>query len=428
MSAQFSSVKSYPVSVANSDVPSAWMSNNDPRVASATKRILSIASQNGSQTSGGQLSFILPSSMGSGLLASGSAYLKFTVAVTQATAYSWAFRQYGAASSVVNRMTLLASGAITEQILNYNKLYSTLMLHASNPNFVQADDAINQDTLTGLNAVEKITVCIPILLGSFNSKQHLPLFLLNSCQLNVDLDNVLNMVTSGSADAVTEVTVSSATLVCEQICPDHQFEAGIKQMLGQRLFQMPINTYYNVRVAQTGAVTQNIGLNCSSLRSVLWNSVVREAGRDAGHFTSGGQTSCRLYLDGQLAFNGNLNTETIANGGDDGVQSFIEMNRALNTMWDSDRVSVGVAADTAGNAVANDFTYATLTRTVYKSGAFLGGLSTQKSSDGGFSFQGQPVNTAVLEFIGTNAGTFYIYCALQQIVAISQDGSASLIR
>lgn len=122
MSAQFTSVKSYPVGVASSDIPNAWMSNSDPRVAGATKKILSVASQNGTQTSGGQLSFLLPSNMGAGFLASGSAYIRFTVSITQATAYSWAFRQYGSASSVVNRMTLLASGAITEQILNYNKL------------------------------------------------------------------------------------------------------------------------------------------------------------------------------------------------------------------------------------------------------------------------------------------------------------------
>ena len=419
MSAQFSSVKSYPVSVANSDVPSAWMSNADPRVAGATKKILSVSSQNGTQTSGGQLSFILPSNMGAGFLASGSAYLKFTVTVTQAVATAWAFRQYGSGSSVINRMTLLASGAITEQILNYNKLYSSLMLHASNPNFVQADDKINQFTLPGaFSTTLTSTVCVPILLGAFNSKQHLPLFLLNSAQLNVDLDTVANAITY-STNAVTEYSISSATLVCEQICPDHQFEAGIKSMLGQRLFQMPINTYYNVRVAQTGAVTQNIGLNCSSLRSVLWNTVVREAGADAGHFTDGGQTSCRLYLDGQLVFNGNLS---------DSVQQFIEMNRSLNTMWDSDRVSVGVVADTQAVAVANDFTYAALTRAIYSSGAYLGGLSTAKSSDGGFSFQGVPCNTAVLEFVGTNAGTFYIYCALQQIIAIDGQGNASLIR
>lgn len=416
----FSSVKSYPVSVANQDIPTAWLSNQDARVAGATKKILSISSQNGTQTSGGQLSFILPSNMGAGMLVSGSAYLKMTVSVTQPTAYSWAYRQYGSGSSIINRMTLLASGAIAEQILNYNKLYSSLMLHASNPNFASGDDALNQYTFSGaFSTSQTSTIVVPILLGAFNSKQHFPLFLLNSAQLNIDLDTVVNALTSGSADAITEYSVSSATLVMEQVCPDHQFEASVKQMLGTRLFQMPINTWYNVRVAQTGAVTQNIGLNCSSLRAVLWNTVVREGGRDAGHFTSGGQTSCRLFLDGQLAFNGNLDTS---------VQQFIEMNRSLNTAFDSDRVSVGVNADTAGNAVAGDFTAATITRANYTSGAYLGGLSTSKSSDAGFSFVGQPCNTAVLEFVGANGGTFYIYCAVQQIVAIDGQGNASLIR
>lgn len=427
MSAQFSSVKSYPVSVANSDVPSAWMSSNEPRVAGATKKILSIASQNGSQTSGGQLSFILPSNMGAGMLASGSAYLKFTVTVAQAGGTAWAFRQYGSGSSVINRATLLCSGAITEQILNYNKLYASLMLHASNPSFVQADDKINQFTLPGaFSTTLTSTVCVPILLGSFNSKQHLPLFLLNSAQLNIDLDTVVNAITA-SVNDVTEYTVSAATLVCEQICPDHAFEQGIKQMLGQRLFQMPINTFYNVRVGMgNGSITQNIGLNCSSLRCVLWNTDTDAAqgapGRYASHFTDGGQTSCRLYLDGQLVFNGNLT---------DSPQQFLEMNRALNTMWDSDRVSVGVAANTAGVAVANDFTYAALTRATYNAGAYLGGLSTQKSNESGFSFQGIPVNSGVLEFVGTGGnavGTFYIYCGLQQIVAIDSQGNASLIR
>jgi hypothetical protein len=127
-----------------------------------------------------------------------------------------------------------------------------------------------------------------------------------------------------------------------------------------------------------------------------------------------------VFLDGQLVFNGNLDSD---------VQQFAEMNRALNTMWDADRVSVGVVADTNGNAVANDFTYANLTRAIYSSGAYLGGLSTTKSNDGGFSFQGVPVNTAVVEFQGTGStGTFYMYVNLQQIITISQDGSASLIR
>jgi len=180
---QFASLKSYPVSAASQDIPNAWLSSNDPRVASCGKKIVSISSQNGTQSASGTLSFLLPSNMGSGMLASGSAYIRATITVTQATALSYQFRQYGSASSVVNRMTFLASGAIVEQILNYNKLYSSLLLHASSPSFATNDDTIAQCTLGGADAVpdgsqtnalvSTVRVCIPILLGAFNSKQHL---------------------------------------------------------------------------------------------------------------------------------------------------------------------------------------------------------------------------------------------------------------
>lgn len=421
MSAQFAGVKSYPVSVSAQDVPSAWLSNSDPRVASCGKKIVQVSSSTGTQSSGGLISFILPANMGSGMLVSGSAYIKFTVSVTQADAYSWAFKQYGSASSVVNRMTLLSSGAIAEQILNYNKLYSALLLHASNPSFAQGDDKINQLSFNGAAvAVQTATVCIPILLGSFNSKQHLPLFLMNSAQLNVDLDTVINSITQIGANALTEYSVNSATLVFEQLNPDHAFEMGVKQMLGSRLFQMPISTFYNIRTAQTGAVTQNIGLNCSSLRSLLWATVPTETQRGAHHFTDANQTSCRVYLDGQLSFAGNLS---------DVSSQFLEMNRALNTMWDSDRVSCGPTADTA-EAVANDITLLAggLTRAIYSDGAYLGGISTAKSSESGFSMSGVPVNSAVVEFVGAAGGTFYIFCAVQQVLTLDQQGTCSLIR
>jgi hypothetical protein len=362
------------------------------------------------------------------MLISGSCYLKATISVTQATnTYSWSFAQYGSASSIVNRMTLLSSGAISEQILNYNKTYSALLLHASNPSFASGDDKLNQQSFNGaLNAVETVTIAIPILLGAFNSKQHYPLCLVNSAQLNVDLDTVVSAITQHSADAVTDFAVSACSLVFEQVVPDIQYEQGLRAMLASgRLFQMPISTFYNVRTAQTGAVTQNIGLNCSSLKAILWSTVpaTSEIQRGTKQFTNGGQTSARLYLDGSLQFAGNLS---------DSVSQFLEMNRALNTMWDSDRVSVAPGAYAAGNAPADATTITVaaggITRTLYSAGAYLGGLSCAKSSEGGFAMKGVPVNSAVLEFVGDAGGTFYITCCVEQILTFDAMGNASLIR
>ncbi len=425
----FASPASYAVGVAQSDIPAAWMPSSEPRVASGgSQRIVAVSSQNGTVTSGQQLSFQLPANMGSGFLKSGSAYVRMTVSVTQANAYSWCFRQYGAAESLFLRMTALLSGSIGEQIQNYNKLCASLKLHCTNANYVVNDDQILQDTMGGaFNTAQTLTVCVPVNLGLFNAKAHLPLFLLSGCQLQIDLDSAAQGLTSGSADPITDFSISQAQLVFEQLVPDSQYELATKQMLASRVYQIPINTWYNVKISNAGATkTQNIGLNSSSVKAVLWNVVVGNTSRNSGAFTADGQFagngSAYLYLDGQLVSNNNLA---------EAPDQFAEMNRALNVLTDINRTSWGPssAAGVSGTSVAGDFTAAALTRAIYSAGAYLGGLSCSRSDQAGFSFSGTPVNTAVLQL--TNAGTAgdaFIYVALQQVVTIDLAGNVNLIR
>lgn len=423
----YEAIKTYNVSVATSDIPNSWMSSSEPRVASGgSRRIVSIASQNGEiQNGAGQISFILPANMGSGFLVSGSAYIKLQVSVTQATAYAWSFKQYGSASSLVLRKSLLMSGVLAEQIQNYNKLYSSLLLHASNTTYLENDSYLEENTLPGaFNTVQTLDVCIPVGLGLVNSRQHLPLFLLSSCQLQVDLDSTLNAITQGNnaggtAGAVSGHTVRNATLVFEQLVPDSQFEMSVKQMLATRVYQIPFNSWYNIKLAQTGTINQQISLNSSSVLAVMWNNVTREGQKDASHFTSSNQVSAYLYLDGQLVCNSNLSSVP---------EQFLEMNRCLNSAFDSSRTSVGVAANTNGDAVANDFTLARLTRDNYSNGVYLGGISTMRSNEAGFSFQGSPVNSANLQVTCDAGGTCYIYTALQMVATIDAMGSVNLIR
>jgi len=411
---------SYALGVATSDIPSAMMPSMEPRVNSAgSHRIVSVASQNGTVTSGQPLSFQLPANLGAGFLVSGSAYIKMTVSVTQANAYSWAFRQYGSAHSMFQRVSALLSGQLTEQIENYNKLQSSLLLHATNGSFVANDDKLLQLTASGLQVAQTVTVCVPVNLGCFHARQHLPLFLLSSAQLQVQLDSAAQSFTSGSADAITEFSVSTATLVFEQLVPDSIYEQGIKQMLASRVYQIPINTFYNLRVANATTITQNIGLNSSSVKGVFWNAITANASRDSGSFVSDAQSSAYLYLDGQLVSNSNLATTP---------EQFVEMNRGLACLSDITRTSWAPGAVTA-NAVALDFSVAALTRTNYAVGAYLGGLSTSRSSQDGFSFSGSPVNQAVLQIVNAgSAGTFYIYVALQQVITIDVASNVNLIR
>ena len=420
----YNPVKDYAIGAAQSDIPTAWMPSSEPRVQSGgSRRIVSVSSQNGTVSAGQQLSFQLPANLGAGFLVSGSAYIRMTVSVTQANAYSWAFRQYGSGHSCFLRMSALLSGSLAEQIQNYNKLMSSLTLHASNASFVANDDKLAQNTMSGaLQTAQTLEVCVPISLGVFNARSHLPLFLLSQCQLQVDLDSAAQSITSGSADAVTDFSVSNATLVFEQLVPDSVYEQGVKQMLTSRVYQIPINTWYNLKLANAASITQNIGLNSSSVKGIFWNAVVGNASRNSGAFTSDTQGSAYLYLDGQLVSNSNLATP---------AEQFLEMNRALNVMGDVERTSwaPSAAAGVAGNAVAADFTIGSITRALYSAGAYLGGLSCSRSNQDGFSFTGSPVNTAVLQVTNAGtAGTFYIYCALQQVVTIDVASNVNLIR
>ena len=126
-------LKSYSLAVAQSDIPSTWMPDSRPRLANvSSRRIVSIASQSGTVNAGQPILVALPYGMGSGFLCSGSAYVKFTVTVTQAVAFSWAFKQSGSASSIFQRVSAILSGQQAEVVHNYGALYNSLLLHATN--------------------------------------------------------------------------------------------------------------------------------------------------------------------------------------------------------------------------------------------------------------------------------------------------------
>lgn len=424
--ATFGAPASYNVAVASSDIPTAWLPDSRPRVASGgSKRIMNIASQNGTVTSGQPLQFQLPAGMGAGFLVSGSAYIRFTVAVTQAVGSSWAFKQTGAASSIFQRMALVLSGAQSEVIQNYNKVYNSLLQHACSSTYLANDSRLAESTYPGAfitsTAAADLTFCVPVGLGLLNAKQHLPLFLLSSAMIQCDLASVLDALVAGTANAISEYSVSNAVLIAEQIVPDSQYEMGMKQMLASRVYQMAFDTWYNNRYSQQASITVPLGLNSSSVRAVFWQSIPFIGARRVHAPTSGGQTSCFLTLDGALVSSSNLaNTP----------EQYLEMNRALNNIFDITRTSsapADVITDT--DADANDISLSSITRASYAAGAYLGGLSCQRSNESGFGFVGTPVNQAVLSYQGTaTTGEMHVFVALQQVLTIDANGTCNLIR
>ncbi len=184
---------------------------------------------------------------------------------------------------------------------------------------------------------------------------------------------------------------------------------------------MSFDTWYNNRYAQQASITVPLGLNSSSVRGIFWQSIPYVGTRQNHAPSSGGQTVAQLTLDGALVSNSQLA---------DGTEQYLEMNRALGNIFDITRTSVApLKANSNDDVVADDITLASITRATYADGAYLGGLSCQRSSESGFGFVGTPVNQAVLSWSGSaTTGDFYVYCALQQVLTIDQNSTCNIIR
>ena len=418
-------LKSYSLAVAQSDIPSTWMPDSRPRLANvSSRRIVSIASQSGTVSAGQPILVALPYGMGSGFLCSGSAYAKFTITVTQAGGTAWGFKQSGSGSSIFQRISAILSGQQAEVVHNYGALYNSLLLHATNKTYLDSDAKVH-DAVGVVQTATTATVCVPIGLGCLNAKQHLASFLLNGSQLQFDTNAVAYALTQfAEGGAVTDYSISAFSVNFEQLVCEPQYEMSVKAMLAQgRIYQMPIDTWYNTRVANAASITQNIGLNSSSVRCILWGSQPVSTVVSAQNLTSGAQSSCFVYADGQLVHNANLS---------DLSQQYTEMNRCLNVMFDTSRTSSSPTATTAP-AASTDMPIVALNRTLYASSAYLGGLSLQREvlDSQAFSFVGTPVSQLVFQWAGTppgNTGEMFIFVALQQVLTIDAVGSCNLIR
>lgn len=416
-------LKGYSLSVAQQDVPSSWMPEARPRlVNTAARRIVSVSSQSGTVSAGQSLLFQLPANMGAGFFVSNSGYVKFTVSVTQDVGQSWAFKQNGSGASLIQRASAILSGQNVESINMYNKLYNSLLTHATNVQYLSSDAQIHDQVFPGAFNTGDVTVCIPLALGCLNAQQHLPLFLLSSALIQLDTEAIVQALTSGSANAITNYQISQASLCFEQLVPEPAYEQGIKAMLASRVYQMKLDTFHNSRYAQQASITQTIGLNSSSVRGILWGTQAVQTQRNAGHLSDGGQTRCQVFLDGALVHNAQLAQVS---------EQFVEMNRVLNLTFDTARTSIAPTASNA-DAVANDISLAAgVTRAAYSARAYLGGLSLNRETldNSAFSFVGSPCQNLVIQWNGTaTTGEFFCFVPVQQILTIDMAGSVNLIR
>jgi hypothetical protein len=408
-------VRTYPVIASSqSQVPQELMSSSAPRPLSSKIQHKVSNSQTATQTSSGQLIFNLGCGSGQGFLKSGSVYLTCNVSVTQA-ADTWGFQNSNQlASSIILRDTLYLNGNVADQYNYVNKLRQGLVSHCSSDGYVKNDLCISENA--NLNTVARnasVNVCIPIQNGVFNAQHNLPLFLLNTAQLEVNLENLNNAITRVTT-AVTEYTVSNAKLIYEIVQPEIAFEQEMKSILASgKLFQMPIKSWYNLKQSNTGAVKSiPIGLNMSSVNGVFHTSYPVAAMGNIQFNYGDTPANLRVWCDGELKNSFNM---------DNACVQFAELKKALGVFQDPER---SVAGHSAGDGVL-----VAQTGTTYQANTFLGGLSLIRTQESGFEMSGTPVSQMIVEV--TNAGTagdLFIFVSYSQILTIDQNGSIQLVR
>ena len=428
-------VRTYPViASAQSQVPQELMSSNAPRPLPSRLSHKQSISSTATQSQSGTLMFQIPCGSGAGFMKSGSVYLQCRVTgVGQTTANDyWLFQnanQLG--SSIILRDTLYINGNIADQYNYLSKLRSSLVSHCSSESYVKNDlsvlEGANQrSTLVGANPATQqgyIDICIPVQNGVLNAQHNLPLFLLNTCNIEFNLETVANAIQS-VVHTCTDYVVSNAKLIYSVVQPEVSFEQEMRSILASgKLYQMPIKSWYNLKQSNNvaGAKSIQIGLNMSSVNGIFHcSSTLNGDGLTRVYNYGDGPTNFRVWTDGQLVNNFNLDTASI---------QFAEMKKALGVFGDPERASCGPTDGTAAATDGLGSFSAPLSQFLYQTKVFLGGMSLLRTQEGGFEMSGSGVSVLLSEITNTgSAGDLYIFVSYSQILTIDQFGSTNMIR
>ena len=422
-------------------VPESLVSALDQKMIPSTTTIKQITTQSGDQKSGGQMLFQIPTGSGQGYLKSGSAYLKCKIGFTKGAvgAATMVFQGGvsvtgavgvlggGSASSVINRMNVSCGGVLMNSIQNYNILHDIILNHCTSTAYRTNDSALMEFTgrsLTTLGVaadVAPLNVCIPIMVPCMNDEQSLPLFLLNSPIVIEVLFNSVGASLGSTGSFITEFTVSSASIVYENLNVSSDFEMAVKMKLQQgAVWSMSTDDFYNLSVANSATVNYNIGLNLSSVKGVLWTVKKVYVANELQPYFNDTQTDAKLYLDGRLINQfGSLGTIP---------QQYIEFQRAVGSMYDY--VTSSVNTNYVPTAAEIIFTEGTETFGKYANEVYVGGIACNRSSDSGFMFSGTPCQTINLtrDSAGSAGSTLYIMVMYSQMLMIDASGSVSIVR
>jgi len=360
--------------------------------------VRSVPSSSGDAKPNSSVLFTLPTGNTS-FIKSNSMYLRGSCVVTQTgTANTgWGFagqgiaadesENYGGASSLINRISVNLGGTSVTYGA-YNTFRNAVLPHVCSAEYFNTDlracESAGVFRLTTDNAAASKTChfAIPLFLAPFCSSQNFPALLMNSPISIEILTESVNKAIYAETAIVTDYTLSNLSLVYETIDVSREFKDAMLSSKAGGFYSMHMNDYLNVGPNTSSASMRvQIGAGFSSLKSILFTeSLSAPASTDRKVFTSNGLTAYTIHADNYPV--------SVANAGDNEAVAFLEVNRALQKINDSNITSaIYPVPNVAGSGV----------RSSYCSNNFLGGASTQTISDYNYSSQGVECSSVVLE-------------------------------
>ena len=391
-----------------SDIPNSLLSKRQMKAMNSRNQVIQLAASNGAQqNAGGVVSFNIGCGAGQGYMRAGSAYLRFEFIPTAGAATDIFFNGTTASCSALFRtLNVNIGGLQVEQINDYNQYYRMIQAHATGAAYVERDCNITEQSPAMTSGTPR-TFCVPILSGILNQENHIPLWLLSS-QLQIQFNLASAPEAMGSATtAPTAFVIDNPTLVYEKIYTDSEFENAVRMKLQGGVYEIPFYSALAYRSnAGAGTFSQNIGVNLSSLSSVLHAHIA------SADVTSG--SSRKLFISNNTNSRGGGSNRVIRCDGEqitqsqlyDPTQVFMELQRSVGCLLDTNQTSVATAA-------------------TYLTDYFVNGQSTERFSDADLCMKGRSVNNVVVEEQGVVANSVvFMYLVYNAVLMISGDGSS----
>ncbi len=392
----------YNAMLGSEDIPSSMLPDVKTKMIPCTSNLKSVRTSSANIGAGSLALFQLNTGAGTGYLKSNSVYLRGSVTLTLTNGGgTWRFtgpQNVHSASALINRLTVSNGSQMLSQLTNYNSWHDILLSHATSRDYIEQDSTLYEGTgviKTYANPAttfeSTLNFSIPLMSPVFNSSQFIPLFLLNApLTVEVLFNSIADAIQSSTA--TTAYIVNDLQIVYEELAVSPELKQSIRdRMQSGSMWKQYLDSVYSINTSSTSGLSFNLGVGLSSCKGVLVADRQNAVGV-VGQFILNRFSNARFYFDGRLINNFDLTTDAVV---------YSELNRTLNSIYDSDRTSslglVGVGYNGAINKTVPLGVGFDTASTDFCTQKFIYGVSAQSVNDFSVGFSGQPVQMIVVQ-------------------------------